>query len=526
MARVLVTEKLAESGLDALRDAGHEVDVRLGLSPDELLGVIPGAAALIVRSATKVTADVLAAGTDLVVVGRAGVGVDNVDVDAATKRGVMVVNAPVANILSNAEHTMALLLSQARNISRADSVLRSGRWERSKWEGVELYGKTLAILGLGNVGRLVAQRASAFGMRVTAWDPFVAPERGRQLGVELGSLDEVVSAADFIAVCLAKTPETVGIVGKDLLAKTKPGVRIVNSARGGLIDEEALNEALNSGHVGGAALDVFVNEPGEGAEVHSPLFEHDSVVVTPHLGASTREAQDKAGVTIAQQVVLALAGDFVPFAVNIAAAEASETVRPFLPLAEQLGRVFGSLSGSLPDQVEIDYQGGLAGEDTRILTLAVLKGLFSVAGLDEPVSYVNAPQVAAARGLAYRESRSAASPDFVNLLTLRGGPHAVSGTLTGARGKPRLVMLDGHPVEVPPAPNMLVVRNDDRAGMIGLVGTVLADAGVNIADMAVGRSPEGGTALMVLATDQPVPEEVIARLASEPGILAADPVYA
>lgn len=526
MARVLVTEKLAESGLDALRDAGHEVDVRLGLTPAELIEVVPGAAALIVRSATKVTADVLAAGVDLVVVGRAGVGVDNVDVPAATNRGVMVVNAPVANILSNAEHTMALLLSQARNIARADSALRSGRWERSKWEGVELYGKTLAILGLGNVGRLVAQRASAFGMKVTAWDPFVAPDRGRQLGVELGSLDDVVAGADFMAVCLAKTPETVGIVGKELLAKTKPGVRIVNSARGGLIDEEALNEALLSGQVGGAALDVFVNEPGEGAEVHSPLFEHDSVVVTPHLGASTREAQDKAGVTIAQQVVLALAGDFVPFAVNIAAAEASETVRPFLPLAEQLGRVFGSLSGSLPDQVEIDYQGGLANEDTRILTLAALKGLFSVAGLDEPVSYVNAPQVAAARGLSYRESRSAASPDFVNLVTLRGGRHAVSGTLAGARAKPRLVMVDGHPVEVPPAPNMLVVRNDDRAGMIGLVGTVLADAGVNIADMAVGRSPEGGTALMVLATDQPVPDEVIARLASEPGILAADPVYA
>ncbi|MBW3537253.1 MAG: phosphoglycerate dehydrogenase [Actinobacteria bacterium] len=526
MPRVLVTEKLAERGLTALADAGHDVEVRLGLSPAELVEAVAGVSALIVRSATKVTAEVLEAGTSLVVVGRAGVGVDNVDVEAATRRGVMVVNAPVANILSNAEHTMALLLSQARNISRADNALRSGRWERAKWEGVELYGKTLAILGLGNVGRLVAQRASSFGMRITAYDPFVAPDRGRQLGVELGTLDEVVAQADFIAVCLAKTPETVGIVGKDLLAKAKPGVRIVNSARGGLIDEDALNEALASGHVGGAALDVFDNEPGEGAEVDNPLFGHENVVVTPHLGASTREAQDKAGVTIAQQVVLALAGEFVPFAVNIAAAEASETVRPFLPLAEQLGRVFGSLSASLPDQVEIDYQGALAAEDTRILTLATLKGIFSVAGLDEPVSYVNAPQVAAARGLAYRESRSAASPDFVNLLTVRGGEHAISGTLAGARGTPRLVMFDGHAVEVPPAPNMLVVRNDDRAGMIGLVGTVLADAGVNIADMAVGRSAEGGTALMVLATDQAVPEEVVARLVSEPGILAADPVYA
>lgn len=421
---------------------------------------------------------------------------------------------------------MALLLAQARNISRADNALRGGRWERARWEGVELHGKTLAILGLGNVGRLVAQRASAFGMKVLAWDPFVAPERGRALGVSLGELDEVVAEADFIAVCLAKTPETVGIVGKELIAKTKPGVRIINSARGGLIDEEALDEGLRSGQVGGAALDVFVNEPGEGAEVSLPLFEHDSVVVTPHLGASTREAQDKAGVTIAEQVVLALAGDFVPYAVNISAAEASETVRPFLPLAEQLGRVFGSLAGSLPDQVDIDYQGGLAAEDTRILTLAVLKGLFSVAGLDEPVSYVNAPRVAEIRGLTYRESRSAASPDFVNLISIGGGAHSVSGTLTGPRAKPRLVMVDGHPVEVPPAPHMLVVRNDDRAGMIGLVGTALAEAKVNIADMAVGRSPEGGTALMVLATDQPVPAELVARLASEPGILSADPVSA
>ena len=526
MARVLVTEKLAQAGLDALATAGHEVDVRLGLSPDELLEVMPGAHALVVRSATKVTAAVLAAGTDLVVVGRAGVGVDNVDVEAATTRGVMVVNAPVANILSNAEHTMAMLLAQARNISRADNALRGGRWERSKWEGVELHGKNLAILGLGNVGRLVAQRASAFGMVVSAWDPFVAPDRARSLGVSLGELDDVVGRADFIAVCLAKTPETVGIVGKELIAKMKPGVRIVNSARGGLIDEEALDEGLRSGQVGGAALDVFVNEPGEGAEVSSPLFAHESVVVTPHLGASTREAQDKAGVTIGEQVVLALAGEFVPYAVNISAAEASETVRPFLTLAEQLGRVFGSLSASLPDQVEIEYQGVLAGEDTRILTLGVLKGLFSVAGLDEPVSYVNAPRVAENRGLSYRESRSAASPDFVNLLSIRGGAHSVAGTITGARAKPRLVMVDGHPVEVPPAPHMLVVRNDDRAGMIGLVGTVLAEADVNIADMAVGRSPDGGTALMVLATDQPVPAEVVARLVAEPGILSADPVSA
>ena len=315
MARILVTEKIAEGGLKRLRDAGHEVDTRTGLSPEELVEVVPGAAALIIRSATQVTAEVLEAGTDLVVVGRAGIGLDNVDVASATQRGVMVVNAPQSNILSAAEHTMALLLSQARNIPQAHAALVDGRWERSKWEGVELSDKTLGVIGLGRIGKLVAQRAHAFGMKLVAYDPFVAARARPPASASSCCRSTSWSrTADFITLHLAKTPETIGLIGKDLLAKAKPGIRIINVARGGIVDEEALAEAIRSGHVGGAAIDVFASEP----TTDSPLFGLPEVVVTPHLGASTREAQDKAGDTIAEQVRLALAGEFVPFAVNVA----------------------------------------------------------------------------------------------------------------------------------------------------------------------------------------------------------------
>ena len=327
MARILVTEKIAEGGLKKLRDAGHVVDTRVGLSPEELVDAVPGAAALIIRSATQVTAEVLEAGADLVVVGRAGIGLDNVDVAAATQRGVMVVNAPQSNILSAAEHTMALLLAQARNVPQAHAALVDGRWERSKWEGVELSDKTLGVIGLGRIGKLVAQRAHAFGMNLVAYDPFIAPESARRIGVEMLPLDELVQVADFITLHLAKTPETMGLVGKELLAKAKPGIRIINVARGGIVDEAALAEAIRSGHVGGAAIDVFVSEP----TTESPLFGLPEVVVTPHLGASTREAQDKAGNTIAEQVLLALAGEFVPFAVNV---DANEAADPWLATLE------------------------------------------------------------------------------------------------------------------------------------------------------------------------------------------------
>ncbi|MGH9156550.1 MAG: phosphoglycerate dehydrogenase [Acidimicrobiales bacterium] len=514
MARILVAEELAGAGLEAMAAAGHQVDVRLGLSPTELLGVLPGASALIVRSATKVTADVLEAGCDLVVVGRAGIGVDNVDVVTATRRGVMVVNAPLSISLSTAEHTMALLLSQARNVPRADAALRAGRWEKSKWQGVELHGKTLGLLGLGRIGSLVAQRASAFGMRLVAWERWTAPDQARRMGVELAELESVLEQADFLSIHLLSTPESQGLLGAELLARAKPGVRIVNTSRGGIIDEVALADALRSGRVAGAALDVFADEP----TTSSPLFGMDQVVVTPHLGASTGEAQDKAGVTIAEQVVLALAGELVPFALNVSATEMSEAVRPFLPLAECLGRIFAGLGEGLPSTLEIEYQGGLAEEDIAILTLAALKGLMG-AGSDEPVSYVNAPQLVRERGTEVRETTTATAQDYVNLIRLRGGGHAVAGTLSGLRGDPRVVMIDDHRMEVPPSPHMLVVRNDDRVGMAHLVTGVVAEAGVNLDDMALGRAPGGGTALMVLATGTPVPAGALARLRAEPGIL-------
>jgi D-3-phosphoglycerate dehydrogenase / 2-oxoglutarate reductase len=515
MARILVTEKIAENGLARLREAGHEVDVQEGLDPEALLEAVRGAHALIVRSATQVTADVVAAGVGLVVVGRAGIGLDNVDVAAATRQGVMVVNAPQSNVLSAAEHTMALLLSQARNIPQAHAALVDGRWERTRWEGVELADKTLGIIGLGRIGKLVGQRAMAFGMRLIAYDPYVSADRARQLNVELCSLEELMERSDFLTIHVARTPETVGLIGAEMLKRAKSELRIINVARGGIVDESALFEALTEGRIGGAALDVFTVEP----TTDSPLFSLPNVVVTPHLGASTIEAQDKAGLTIAEQVQLALAGDFVPFAVNIDAAEAAETVRPFLPLAEQLGAIFAALSGRLPEHIDVEFQGDIGGYDNKLTLLSAVKGMLGQIS-DEPVSYVNAMTMAKDRGVEVRGINNPTPKDYVNTISIRGGERSVAGTLVGLEGAPRLVMVDDHDVDLPPAPYMLVVRNADTPGMIGLVGSVLGEAGVNIDDMDVGRTQAGEAAAMVLATAQPVPEGVQERLRSAPGILS------
>ncbi len=520
MARILVTEEIADSGLDRLRAAGHEVDVQLGSSPQQLVAAISTANALIIRSATEVTAELLAVAPDLVVVGRAGIGLDNVDVDAATQRGVMVVNAPESNILSAAEHTMALLLAQARNIPQAHAALVAGRWERSKWEGVELADKTLGVIGLGRIGRLVAQRAAAFGMRVIAHDPYISAERARQLSIEVVELDDLLGEADFITLHVAKTPETIGLLNADRLARTKAGVRIINVARGGLIDEQALADAVLSGHVAGAAIDVFATEP----TTKSPLFGLTQVVVTPHLGASTREAQDKAGETIAEMVGLALDNEFVPFAVNVSAGEVSETTRPFLALAERLGALFVALAEGVPDVLEVGFHGQIASGDTRILTVAVLKGLFS-RGSEVPVSYVNAPLIAADRGIDVRESRSSTAVDYVNLLTIRGGQHSLAGTVAGLKAEQRLVRVDDNIVDLPPARHMLYVRNEDRPGMIGKVGTILGESSVNIDDMDVGRDPNGEASMMMVATDRPVPNEVVQRLRATPGIVSVNVLH-
>ena len=515
MARVLVTEEIAEAGLGRLRAAGHEVDVRLGLDDEGLVEALQGASALIIRSATRVTAEVLDAVDGLLVVGRAGIGLDNVDVRAATRNGVMVVNAPLSNSVSAAEHTMALLLAQARNIPQAHADLVAGRWNRSQWAGVELADKTLGIIGLGRIGRMVAMRAAAFGMRCIAHDPFVAEESALRAGVEMRPLEELMAESDFVTLHLARTPETIGLLDAEMLKRSKPGLRLVNVARGGIVDEEALAEAVRAGIVAGAAIDVFAEEP----TTVSPLFGLPGVIVTPHLGASTVEAQDKAGITIAEQVELALAGDYVPFAVNVDVGEAPDEIRPFVPLAEQLGAIFGALVESLPERLDVEFRGAIGGVDDRLATLAVVKGLLDRV-VAEAVTYVNAGDMATERGMEVRTISTVESSDFLNLITLRSGGHALAGTLVGIRSEPRIVMVDDHAIDLPPSDHMVVVRNEDRPGMIGVVGTALGDAGVNVADMAVGHVGDGHSAIMVLSTGGPVSVEVLDDLRRRPGIIS------
>ncbi|HEV3472971.1 MAG TPA: phosphoglycerate dehydrogenase [Actinomycetota bacterium] len=510
--KVLVTERLSAAGVERLRE--HlEVDERIDLSPDELASTIGDYDALIVRSATKVTADVLDRAENLKVVGRAGIGLDNVDVDAATKQGVLVVNAPQSNVLSAAEHTMALLLAQARNIPQAHAALISGSWERERWQGVELHGKTLGIVGLGKVGTLVAQRASAFGMRLIAYDPYVAPARAAQMGVTLAeTVAEVCRKADFLTVHLPKTPETIGIIGTRELAEVRPGVRIVNTARGGLIDEGALLQALDDGRVAGAAVDVFESEP---ISSH-PLFGRENVVVTPHLGASTAEAQDKAGLAIAEQVLLALRGEFVPYAVNVdVGADIPEPVRPYLQLADRLGRIAVALAGSGIEALKFEYHGTIAEHDTRALTLAALKGAFSLV-VHEPVTFVNAPLLAKERGISTEEWKSPQSHDYVNLMEVRaecrGETVSVAGVLVGKKDTERLVRVYGYDLDMAFAPIMAFFRYEDRPGIVGIVGSLLGEAGVNIANMQVARQSVGGEALMGLAVDSPIPDDVLAGI--------------
>jgi D-3-phosphoglycerate dehydrogenase len=519
---VLVTEKLSDAGLDLLR-RDFQVDVRPELASGDLAAEIAPYDALIVRSQTKVDADVIAAGESLKVVARAGIGLDNVDVEAATRRGVMVVNAPQSNIVSAAEHTLALLLAQARNVPQANRDLKAGRWERSAYQGVELQGKTVGIVGLGRVGVLVAQRCAAFGMRVIAFDPYVPKERAKEMRVELmPTLEALLVQADFITVHLPRTPDTEALIGERQLGLVKEGARLVNTARGGIVDEQALAKALEEGRLAGAALDVFAVEP----TTDSPLFGFDQVVVTPHLGASTTEAQDKAGTSVAEMVRLALSGEFVPHAVNVSAgAEVSEAVKPFLPLANKLGALLTGLAGGAVRRVEAQYLGRIAESDTRVLTLAIVRGVLSGV-VHEPVSFVNAPIIAAERGLAISEMRSTVSSDYVNLVHVEAetddGAVSVAGTLVGKRNAQRVMQVNGYDIEMAPAPYMLFFTYDDRPGIIGKVGTILGEADINIATMDVGRPVRGGTALMALTLDSPVSAGVIERIRSETG---AGPVH-
>jgi D-3-phosphoglycerate dehydrogenase / 2-oxoglutarate reductase len=518
--RVLVTEPLADRGIELLRQE-FEVDVRTDLAREGLAEQIEPYDALVVRSQTRVDGPVIESGASLKVIARAGIGLDNVDVDAATRRGVMVVNAPQSNILSAAEHTLALLLALARNVPQANAALRSGSWERERFQGVELHGKTLGVIGLGRVGTMVAQRALSFGMRIVAYDPYVSRDRARQMGIELmPDLGALLVQADFVTIHLPRTPDTEGLIGEQELALMKEGARLVNTARGGIVDEAALERSLRLGHLGGAALDVFADEPVS----DHPLFGLENVVVTPHLGAATAEAQDKAGVAIAEMVRLALRGEYVPYAVNVAAAEVSEQLKPFLPLAERLGRVLTGLAEGPIRRVEVEYLGGIGELDTKVLTLAVLKGALSGV-VHEPVSFVNAPVIARERGVEVGERRSSVSQDYVNLVAIRAatdtGELNVGGTLVGKRNAERLVRIYDFDIDMAPAEHMAFFRYEDRPGVIGAVGTILGEAGVNIASMEVGRKEAGGLALMGLTVDSPIPPEALERIVTAVGMKSA-----
>lgn len=507
--RVLVTEQLSDQGLDLLR-RDFQVDVRTDLAAGPLATEIAPYDALIIRSATRVTDAVLGAAANLKVVARAGIGLDNIDVESATRRGVMVVNAPQSNIISAAEQTLALLLAQARNVPQAHADLIEGRWERSRWEGVELAGKTIGLVGLGRVGSLVAARAAGFGMRVIAFDPYVSVDRAKEMGVEMmPTLEALLVQSDFMTIHLPRTPETEGLIGMKELRMMKPGARLVNTARGGIVDEEALAKALEDGHLAGAALDVFAVEP----TTDSPLFGMSNVVVAPHLGASTREAQDKAGTTVAEMVRLALKGEFVPYAVNVSAgAEVSEVVRPFVPLAERLGSLTAGLAQGGVRSVVASYLGRIAEHDTRVLTLAILKGILG-RSVNEPVSFVNAPMLARDRGVTVSEMRSTVSQDYVSLISIRAetdeGPASVEGTIV-TRNAERITNVNDFDIEIAPAPRMVFFNYVDRPGIIGKVGTILGEHSINIATMDVGRKPEGQgmEALMCVTVDSEVPAEV------------------
>ena len=534
MTRVLVAEKIGDSGVDLLREH-FEVDLGVGWDRDELEQRIGDYEGILIRSATNLDGDLLAKATRLRAVGRAGVGVDNVDVPVATKRGIVVANAPESNVITAAEHTMALLLALARNIPQAHASLTGGAWERSRFSGVELYEKTLGILGFGRIGQLVAQRARGFNMHVIAYDPFVSGERYRELGVEqAGSPDDVYAAADFITLHLPKTPDTEGWLNAEVLAKCKDGVRVLNVARGPLVVDEDLKSALDSGKVAGAALDVFRSEP----ITDHPLFGYPNVIVTPHLGASTAEATDRAGYQAAEQVVAALAGGVVTSAVNVpsVSAEDLEVLGPYVPLCESLGRIGIALavadSGSV-ERVQIDFFGRLAERDTRLLAIHVLLGALS-GHTEEDINAVNAQAVAEERGIRFVESKHTAARDYTDLVrvevTTGSGAVRVAGTLFGRHNRPHLLEAWGQRFNVQLEEHVTLFRYSDVPGMLGRVGTLFGRHGVNIISAAVGRLPDehpgddAHLAAMAITTASPVPTEVVQQIVSSEGFVAGQTV--
>lgn len=508
---VLIAEELSPATVDAL---GPDFEIRNvdGTDRPALLSALADANAILVRSATKVDAEALAAAPNLKVIARAGVGLDNVDIKTATTAGVMVVNAPTSNIISAAELTVGHILSLARHIPAAHAALAQGEWKRSAYTGVELYEKTVGIIGLGRIGALIAARLQAFGVEVIAYDPYITAARAQQLGVQTVTLDELLEHSDFITIHMPKTPETTGMISTEQLAKMKPTAFIVNVARGGLIDEDALHDALVAKTIAGAALDVFVQEPPK----ESPLLALPNVVVTPHLGASTDEAQEKAGISVAKSVRLALAGELVPDAVNVAGGVIDPYVRPGIPLVEKLGQLFAGLAQGPLESLDVEVHGELVDYDVSVLKLAALKGLFTNV-VSETVSYVNAPLLAEQRGVAVRLIADAESPEYRNVITLTGAladgtQVSVSGTLTGPKQIEKLVGINGYEIEVPIVDHHIVMIYTDRPGIVAVYGSEFGEAGINIAGMQIARREAGGQALSVLTVDSPVPTEVLERV--------------
>ncbi|MCH8999048.1 MAG: phosphoglycerate dehydrogenase [Proteobacteria bacterium] len=520
MAKVLICDQMSARAAEVFRARGLEVDTAVGLEPEELIGRIGAYDGLVLRSATQASAEVIAAGKKLKVVGRAGIGVDNIDVEAATRRGIVVMNTPSGNAVTTAEHSIAMLFALARQIPAADRSTRAGKWEKSRFMGVELTGKILGVIGCGNIGAIVAERAQALRLRVVAYDPYLSPERARDLGVEKVGFDALLARADFITLHVPMTEETRGMIDAAALAKTKRGVRIINCARGGLIVEADLKTAIESGQVAGAALDVFADEPAR----DNPLFALDEIVATPHLGAATTEAQEKVAVQVAEQMSDYLLTGAITNAVNMPAlsAEEAERLKPYMRLAELLGSFAGQLTRTGLKAVCIEYEGEAAGLNCRPLTQMALTGL--LAPILDNVNMVSAPALARERNIDVTETKHERDCDYQTLVrltvTTERGPRSVSGTLFGG-DKPRLVEIKGIAMEAELGPHMLYVANEDRPGLIGALGKILGDAGVNIATFHLGRVERGADAIALLELDEPISAQVLERVRALPHIKQA-----
>lgn len=517
--KVLVADEISKRGIDMLKEQGYEVDVRLGLKEDELAKAIKDYEVLLVRSSTKATRKVIEAGKKLKLIGRAGIGVDNIDVDAATERGVLVMNAPSGNVISTAELTIGLIFALARRIPQADASVKKGEWKRKELKGVQIQGKTLGIVGLGRVGAEVAKRAAALGMTVIAYDPMVSPEVGVKLHVRLVTLDRLLTESDIVTFHTPLTPQTKNMIGKEELAKMKKTAFLINCARGGVVNEDALYEALSTGRIAGAALDVFVNEPPTG----SKLLSLNNVVLTPHLGATTAEAQEEVGSEIAEQVIAYFRDNIIKNAVNMPAKLDPELV-PFMPLAEKLGTFVSQLARCSAGKVEIQCMGELARKDPSIISASVVTGLFKPFSEEFNVNYINALAIAKARGVEVVTSSSDEAGRYANLIRVSlhtNGDHvSTAGTLTPDKG-PRIVEVNGSPVDIVPEGYFLLISHTDKPGMIGKVGTVLGDDNINIASMEVARAQARGPAMMILELDEDLPTKTLRKVREIPDLRSA-----